>query len=674
MKRSVLASFFVVCSLIFLISQAYSTGDLSSVSLVILPSSLQIYINSPLNETINVISGCFDPIIELNASANFDVDNWWYTLEDLKHNQIVQSDVPLPSLSLTTTVSNITVVRWQNRLTIFANGSTGVANKSVIFYVNTPNHAPILGALDSNKLVCESQQLSYPINASDCDEDNLNFGVETNGIFFLEDRLTTNNIIPGIGTLAQNQIFSTPLLKSQLGTYTLNVSVADGALSDRNNMSVTVIEVNNPPQYSVFIPGANTVWTQGENSTFSMGFTANDIEDGNQNSGNLSYNVSFSGPTLFGITGSGNVNYLGNAAHLGNHNVTVCVTDLGIPFSRRHLQLPFVCGQSGSNQSTCVTFQLTVTNENRQPTITAFNPRNLTFPSFSTDNLYFNITTFDPDGTIPDSFWYVDGSLVEYDNLSLFNDFNYNFGCGVSGTHTVQAIISDGLLSDSLQWNVTIIKIDCPVTPTPGSGSGGSGGGGAFFRCTSQWACFDWNVCQNGARSLEIGTLSGDDYRVIKEGCVANKFNTDTCGFQLRSCFDANNCNLTRSKPAEIQSCMFTINPSCTDRIKNCHSGSCEFLVDCGGPCGACATCTDGLQNQGEENIDCGGPCPFTCAAETAQRIGVRNLIKWLIPIGANEHITFRTFFAWFLLLLIITVIILVYRVVRLRKKLRESP
>ncbi len=34
-----------------------------------------------------------------------------------------------------------------------------------------------------------------------------------------------------------------------------------------------------------------------------------------------------------------------------------------------------------------------------------------------------------------------------------------------------------------------------------------------------------------------------------------------------------------------------------------------ETGVDCGGPCSACLTCSDGLQNQGETGVDCGGPC-----------------------------------------------------------------
>ncbi len=47
---------------------------------------------------------------------------------------------------------------------------------------------------------------------------------------------------------------------------------------------------------------------------------------------------------------------------------------------------------------------------------------------------------------------------------------------------------------------------------------------------------------------------------------------------------------------------------TCSDGIQN--QG--ETGIDCGGPCAPCPTtptCTDGIQNQGETGIDCGGPC-----------------------------------------------------------------
>ena len=110
---------------------------------------------------------------------------------------------------------------------------------------------------------------------------------------------------------------------------------------------------------------------------------------------------------------------------------------------------------------------------------------------------------------------------------------------------------------------------------------------------------------------LELKRISGKD--CIKILC--NKF-----GFQITTCFDLANCsnNIPKiPKPIESRICYFTENPSCRDGITNCHNGACELLVDCGGPCGACPTCSDGIQNQGEKNIDCRGPCPYLCEFES---------------------------------------------------------
>jgi len=53
--------------------------------------------------------------------------------------------------------------------------------------------------------------------------------------------------------------------------------------------------------------------------------------------------------------------------------------------------------------------------------------------------------------------------------------------------------------------------------------------------------------------------------------------------------------------------------PACDNGIFDDVEGWQEWGVDCGGPCAACATCNDGIQNQGESDVDCGGPCP-ACA------------------------------------------------------------
>jgi len=60
---------------------------------------------------------------------------------------------------------------------------------------------------------------------------------------------------------------------------------------------------------------------------------------------------------------------------------------------------------------------------------------------------------------------------------------------------------------------------------------------------------------------------------------------------------------------------------SCSDGIQN--QG--ETSVDCGGPCPACPpspSCNDGIQNQGETGIDCGGPCPACPSNDSTLLLG----------------------------------------------------
>ncbi|HIE34006.1 MAG TPA: hypothetical protein EYP86_02570 [Candidatus Altiarchaeales archaeon] len=104
------------------------------------------------------------------------------------------------------------------------------------------------------------------------------------------------------------------------------------------------------------------------------------------------------------------------------------------------------------------------------------------------------------------------------------------------------------------------------------------------------------------------------------------------------------------------------VKKTCFNGIRDCHDGLCEEGVDCGGPCRECiitsisttittmptttttsivaastavtsmtkekgiVTCTDGIQNQGEEDIDCGGPCE-PCGIEPTSLVD--NTVKY---------------------------------------------
>ena len=121
-----------------------------------------------------------------------------------------------------------------------------------------------------------------------------------------------------------------------------------------------------------------------------------------------------------------------------------------------------------------------------------------------------------------------------------------------------------------------------PVTLSsgPSSGAGTIRTPSGMGGCTLEWDCTDWSEC------------SPD-------------------GIQIRLCAKAGTCPNYFRRPEAVRECEYV--PTCSDEIQN--QG--EEGVDCGGSCQACITCSDGIQNQNEEGIDCGGPCA-ECIVEEA--------------------------------------------------------
>lgn len=618
-------------------------GITGTISLVIEGLVSSVSISSPENMTYNFSVG-ENYLINLNVSSTFGVSSWKYVLTDLRH------DIAYTEVFFTPNVS-FSAVRWSNKITVYANDSiNNLYSAEVVFFVAVPNSAPVIGNTDSRVYVCEGKHLSYFFNADDTDEDNLTSDISPKNPFYIDSPskidLTTSRV----------WIFSGYLNKSHAGgtdgskNYSEFISVNDSAYSDNRNINITVIGINNAPSISTI--GVQTVWISGADSSFYKQVQVDDTENGNQDSGNLTFNIDFlSGDALFNISSTGRMNFTPNSSQIGVYNISICVNDSAIQNIHPNISL---CGQTGEGLKTCQNFSLTITNENRNPTITSYYPLELSSNVSGTDALYFNITKYDADGTVPDAYWYADNVLKQYNLGSLNDSFSYNFGCGVSGSHQINAEITDGLANDSVTWSFDVTNVVCPVSAVSGGGGGGLGTG-----CIWKWACDDWNVCQNTEKSLKLGILSGGDYRNVSNQCEKNKWLADFCGFQIRKCIDLNNCSKALNKPFEIESCFYVETPSCSDGVKNCHDDACEFLVDCGGPCSQCSTCSDKKQNQGEEGIDCGGPCPFKCEVEKPMAGEIPKVFIVLI-IGA------------ILLAALIIIIIQIKRIHRHIRKLRE--
>ncbi|MDP3881940.1 MAG: cadherin repeat domain-containing protein [Nanoarchaeota archaeon] len=641
-----------ICA-IFIILPFYSfkihgygiTGSLS----IFINGEPVITIHEPQNTTYFFSVGSnYTLSLNVSASSGSDIETWWYKLEDLQHSTVVYEKVIF--------TPNITfdAVRWSNQITVFANNTQGeMGNASVIFIIDVPNSPPVLDNITSPLLVCEDTDINYQFNVTDVDENELTLDLFPKDPFFVFPTFFDNQLPPVTSALV-----SGILNKEDVGIYNETLSVTDGVLSDFKQFLIHVIGVNHKP--SITDPGVQTVWDKGDNSSFYVDFWSSDVEDGNESGGNLSYALYFlNEASFFSIDAStGIINWTATPPYDGVHNLTVCAWDLGLSNPHANISL---CNSSGVSLGGCVNFSLTVTDENRAPYFVSYKPleRNLSVDADAI--LEFNVTVRDPDGTIPDIYWYVDELNPGRNKTSgsLNDSFNYSFTCNQGGFHEVKVEITDGLLNASLNWSVFADITDCPVQPSGGGGGGATGGGGSLGgapECENKWVCQDWSVCQSLEFSYVAGNISERDYSDLLVMCSLFGLNKKDCGFQVRECNDLNSCTIL-SRPSEIQSCFYTQYPNCRDGIRNCHNSGCELLTDCGGPCRPCPTCSDGIKNQEEAGIDCGGPCPFTCQDKD----------------GGKKKIKFNYALILITLLILAIVIVIIMKVIQIVRMRRES-
>jgi hypothetical protein len=169
------------------------------------------------------------------------------------------------------------------------------------------------------------------------------------------------------------------------------------------------------------------------------------------------------------------MNYTPTENQIGVYSVTICAQDHALPYVPENISL---CSPKGSDLVVvCDNFTITVTSENRPPQIVDYEPQT-NISVYGTENISFYAETYDPDGTIPDIDWYVDGILREHNEETFEDNFSYIFGCDVYGHHNVTAVASDGLLNDSKSWEFYVNIVACPPRERLPEGGGGGGGGG----------------------------------------------------------------------------------------------------------------------------------------------------------------------------------------------------
>lgn len=300
---------------------------------------------------------------------------------------------------------------------IFDDGYENVttANTSIIIQ-NVGPTLDSIGTLNSY----EDSLFTYDVNASDLDFDAITFS--DNSSLFVINPLTG--------------IFSFTPTNSDVGVYSINVSVTDGSLVDYEIITLNVLNTNDAPvitqqnMYNETINTTASIVNITENQTYNFTVNVTDDDSGDTNV------VSWFVDNVFQQVG--NVfTYLFGFFSEGERNVTALVND-------------------SLNATDSVSWTINVSNVNRDPVINTTNQAlNPSVDENTTTT--FNITYYDLDNNNISIDWLLNGTLVAT-NISEYN-FTTNFTD--AGTYNLTVIIVDDFGSnDSLSFAITVNNVN----------------------------------------------------------------------------------------------------------------------------------------------------------------------------------------------------------------------
>ena len=472
---------------------------------------------------------------------------------------------------------------------IYANDSYDLSPKLFIFTVINVEEPPFLIPFPIKFSLCEHESFYYNVDATDEDLNIPNtpeqlFFYDNTTLFVINEQTGEISFAPDLGNPEHSE------------TIPVRIYVTDEEMFDYQDTKFFVVPINDAPVMDV-IP-AKTVWV---NETLDFYVTVYDEEDGSNYDGNLNFTDN---TTLFNITNEGRILFNATQDQNGTYFIQICATDNGIPEPEN----ASLCGNDYNPKTACQNFSLTVTDVNRPPIITSYVPSSKVIEIYEGQNITFVITKYDLDGTIPTTYWLKNNITVSIGpDLWIFETT-----VGDAGIYIIKVEITDGMLNDSVEWYVTVK----PALPPSVAGGGGGAGG-----CEGIWNCTDWFDCTNFSMMfLNMSDISYSTWNALWiKDCLKRNISLDVCGLQIRHCNEVSNCANSRNRPEDYMACVLIPGPSCEDGIRNCHEGSCEILIDCGGPCLPCPA------EIHQREVRVAGKCPdkrctldeiFTCWAD----------------------------------------------------------
>lgn len=260
----------------------------------------------------------------------------------------------------------------------------------------------------------EGENLIFNIFAIDLDGQNLSYGWYVDNIF--------------VSTNSTNYTFQTNYTSG--GIYNITVVVSDGESNTTHLWSLTVINVNRPPEITNYSVPTNLTLKENENLTFNI--SAIDLDD---------QNLTYIWYLDNALVSTNNTIYTlqTNYTSSGTHNITVVVSN----------------GESNTTKS----WLLNVTNVNRPPQITNYSvPTSLTLKEG--ENFTFNISAIDLDGDNLTYAWYLDNILISNNSTNYTLQTNYTS----AGIHNITVVVSDGESNITKSWLLNVTNVN--LVPT----------------------------------------------------------------------------------------------------------------------------------------------------------------------------------------------------------------
>jgi len=369
------------------------------------PPSLNTIGNKQVNE---------NQLVEFSVSAiDDDGDSIIYSASNLPSGATFSSE----TFSWTPTYTQ----SGSYDITFTVSDSEYNVTETITITVSNVNRAPILNSI-GNKQIDENTTLQFTISAADPDSDSITYSASN---------------LPS-GASFDTATFSWTPGFDQTGNYQITFYASDGSLSDSETISITVGDINRPPELASI--GNKQI---DENSTLQFTINATDSD------GNL---ITYSATGLpFGANfASGTFTWTPSYTQSGSYNITFTASD-GILDDSEQVTINVTNVNQGSPSINSKIVLIKVINATDN-SYTWYLSDDLLYITYR--NATFEVDASDLDNDTLEYQWQLTGPLA-----SLANSAKFNYPFTTPGVYNLTLIINDTQGgTDTTQWIINVTE------------------------------------------------------------------------------------------------------------------------------------------------------------------------------------------------------------------------